>query len=250
MDSALPLDPVVAWLARGGFIAYPTETVWGLGACADRPEAIARLFAWKGRAGDQPLAVLVASLAAAEALGCAFDANARALAARCWPGPLMLVVPCRGRFAPGVAGEGGALGIRCSPHPVARALAERLAAAGLGPLTSTSLNRTGAPPAADLAAACRALGASLDASGLPVAPDPDSGEPSAGAAAAEPAGIDEPLLVAASGYDAGGGLPSTVVDCTQRVPRIVREGAIARAQIEAILAAVRAPSVREESSDR
>ncbi len=136
-----------------------------------------------------------------------------------------------------MAGEGGALGIRCSPHPVALALAERLAAVGLGPLTSTSLNKTGAPPAANLAAARQALG---------LAADEQPGQ----RAMAGPDGLEGPLLVAASGYDAGGGLPSTVVDCTQAVPRIVREGAIARAVIEEILSAASAPSFREEMSDR
>ncbi len=141
------LDPAVAQLAADGVIAYPTETVWGLGACADRAQAIERLFAWKGRAHHQPLAVLVASPAAATALGCELDAHAHRLAEQFWPGPLMLITPCHGRFAPGVAREDGALGLRCSPHPVARALTLRLAREGLGPLTSTSLNRSGDPPA-------------------------------------------------------------------------------------------------------
>ena len=195
----------MAQLAAEGVIAYPTETVWGLGACADRAQAIDRLFAWKGRAHQNPLAVLVASMAVAEALGCEFDARARRLAEQFWPGPLMLVVPCCGRFAPGVAREDGALGLRCSPHPVARALTLRLARAGLGPLTSTSLNRSGEAPARRLEEAIRTIGSvRADAS-------TDS---------------EQPLLVAPSGYDAGGGAPSSVVDCTRPVPEILREGAI------------------------
>ena len=210
--SETALDAAVAHLARDGFIAYPTETVWGLGACADRPLAIARLFAWKGRAEHQPLAVLVQSIEAAALLGCELDPNARRLAARFWPGPLMLVVRCRGRFAAGVARGDGALGIRCSPHPVARALSFRLAREGLGPLTSTSLNRSGDPPAGNLAQAELQL-----ARGTP-----------------EMESLDHPLLVAPSGYDAGASAPSTVVDCTQSIPEILREGALLRAVLEPV----------------
>jgi L-threonylcarbamoyladenylate synthase len=207
------LDAAVAHLARDGVIAYPTETVWGLGACADRPRAIARLFAWKGRAEHQPLAVLVPNLEAAALLGCELDPNARRLAARFWPGPLMLVVRCHGRFAPGVARGDGALGIRCSPHPVARALSSRLAREGLGPLTSTSLNRSGDPPAGNLAQAELRL---------------------ARGASDRAESIDHPLLVAPSGYDAGASAPSTVVDCTRAVPEILREGALLRAEVESV----------------
>ncbi len=205
------LDAAVAQLARDGVIAYPTETVWGLGTCADRPRATLRLFAWKRRAEHQPLAVLVRDLEAAVELGCEIDPNARRLAALFWPGPLMLVVRCRGRFAPGVARGDGAIGIRCSPHPVARALCFRLAREGLGPLTSTSLNRSGDPPAGNLAQAELALGRGA----------PDRME-----------SLEHPLLVAPSGYDAGASAPSTVVDCTQSVPEILREGALLRAVIE------------------
>ncbi len=207
------LDAAVARLARDGFIAYPTETVWGLGACADRPQAIERLFAWKGRADSNPLAVLVRSVDAAIELGCELDPIACRLAQAFWPGPLMLVVPCHGRLAPGVARGDGALGIRCSPHPVARALAERLARAGLGPLTSTSLNRSGEPPARDVDEAARRVARGGKARG-------DS--------------LGEPLLIDASGYDAGGSAPSTVVDCTKAVPEILREGALSRAVIEPV----------------
>jgi len=207
------LEDAVARLAADGFVAYPTETVWGLGACADRAVAVERLVAWKGRGDRNPLAVLVASLAAAEDLGCAPSPAARRLAARFWPGPMMLVVPCRGRFAPGVAREDGALGLRCSPHSIASALVERLARAGLGPLTSTSFNRSGDAPAASRAEAIRLAGS----------PKLDR----------EAAGLGAPLLVAPPGYDAGGRPPSTVVDCTRPGPVILRVGAIARDAIEA-----------------
>ncbi len=204
------LEPALAHLADDGFVAYPTETVWGLGACADRPRAIERLIAWKGRSAEAPMSVLVGSPEAAERLGCVLDAAARRLAEAFWPGPLTIVVACGRTFARGVGGEGGALGLRCSPHPLAHALAAAVEEAGLGPLTSTSLNRSGEPAVADLGAA-RALLA-------------------ARAAEVEVA----PLLVEAAGADAGGAAPSSVVDCTRESPRLLREGAIPRARLESV----------------
>lgn len=225
--TALPdLASVVSGLATDRFVAYPTETVWGLGACADRPVAIERLMAWKGRANNAPMSVLVASIEAAKQLQCEITPAVEELMQRCWPGPLTVVVPCRQAFAPGVTRSDGALGLRCSPHPVAHALATAVADAGLGPLTSTSMNPSGEPPAAD--------------------------EDAARAMLRRPAeGADAPLFVfgstagrggAEAGWDAGGETPSTVVDCTDGAPKILREGAIAARDVEAILLSASAES--------
>ena len=138
LPSADPIGAALARLREDGFVAYPTETVWGLGACADRPEAIDRLMAWKGRASEAPLAVLTPSADSVADLGCRLEGRALVLAEHFWPGPLMLVLSCDRSWAKGVAGAGNALGVRCSPHPIAMALAEGLHAAGFGPLTSTS----------------------------------------------------------------------------------------------------------------
>jgi len=200
----------IARLGDDGIVAYPTETVWGLGACADRPLAIERLLAWKGRASDSPLAVLVSGPEAADSIGCELRAPILRLMGAFWPGPLMIVVACRDRWAPGVARADGALGLRCSPHPLASALARGLVEVGLGPLTSTSLNRSGEPPARDVAEAMRQTG---------------------GAARTL---LEVPLLVSAAGHDAGGQRPSTIVDCTGHDPTILREGAIARTLIREV----------------
>jgi len=202
------IDDAVARLAADGFVAYPTETVWGLGACADRPTAIERLMKWKRRTTDAPLAVLVPSADVALELGCQIDGWARRLTEAFWPGPLTIVVPCRRRLAPGVARGDGALGLRCSPHPLADALAAAVCDAGLGPLTSTSLNRRGEPPATKMEAARRSAGDTLDDD------------------------LRSPLLIWASGHDAGGAAPSSVVDCTGALPKIVRAGAIERETLE------------------
>jgi len=211
------LADAVRRVAAGGLVAFPTETVWGLGADATSARAVARLRAWKGRDADRPVALLVEALDAAEARGVEPTPLARCLAAAFWPGPLTLVVPApRARFAPGVAGADGAVGLRCSPEPTAVALARALARAGVGPLTATSLNRAGEPPARSLAEA-RAL--------CNARPGPQVVAPLAGAEAA----TGEPVPVPSSA-------PSTVVDCTGPGLRLIREGAIpAHALAEAAL---------------
>jgi tRNA A37 threonylcarbamoyladenosine synthetase subunit TsaC/SUA5/YrdC len=131
-----------------------------------------------------------------------------------WPGPLTIVVPCRRVFAAGVARSDGAIGLRCSSHPLAHALALEVFEAGLGPLTSTSLNRSGEAPAADRREAGERLAAGLG-QGL----DDD---------------LRSPLMVCASGQDAGGLAASSVVDCTGTVPEIIRVGAIGCESLEKI----------------
>jgi L-threonylcarbamoyladenylate synthase len=218
MDSAKrfeePLREAIARLAKDGIIAYPTETVWGLGACADRPIAVERLLAWKGRASDSPLAVLVPDVATAESIGCELGGPVRRLIDAFWPGPLMIVVPCARAWAPEVARADGALGLRCSPHPLAASLARAVCDAGLAPLTSTSLNRSGEPPAQRLSDATRLVQADL--------------------ASEVPNGSHAPLLVSAATCDAGGDRPSTVVDCTGPVFSIQRAGAIAGDAIDRV----------------
>ncbi len=208
MDFQTTIGDAITRLAADGFVAYPTETVWGLGACADRLLAVERLMRWKRRSVDAPLAVLVPSAAVALDMGCLIEPRVQRLMEAFWPGPLTIVVPCRKQFAKGVARSDGALGLRCSPHPLAQALALGVSEAGLGPLTSTSLNRAGESPAANRAAA----------SGM-IDVDPDDV-------------LGGPLLVSASGHDAGGSAASSVVDCTGAIPRIVRVGAIERESLE------------------
>ena len=195
------LAEAVERVAAGGLVAFPTETLWGLAADARSDEAVARLRRWKQRGDDQPLSVLVTSVHALPALGVEVGRLARELADTFWPGPLTMVLPCRGQFAKGVTRADGALGVRCSPHPVAASLARALDAAGIGPITATSLNRHGAPPAhnrAEAVAACTA----------------GDGEP--------------PLLYVGDGLDAGGGRASTVVDLTGSKPEVLRWGSLGR----------------------
>lgn len=184
-------------IRRGELVAYPTETVWGLAADARNKLAVERLFAWKGRDPHQPISVLVGGYAALAALGAELTPLAAALAAKFWPGPLTLVLRCADVFAPGIAGADGAVGFRCSPHPVAHALAERA-----GVITATSFNRSGAAPCATRSEA----------------------ETCAGAA-----------LALLAGEDAHGAPPSSVVDASGERLRVLREGAISAPALEAAL---------------
>jgi len=193
------------WLARDGLVAFPTETVWGLGARAGSAEAMARLRRFKGRDGDKPVALLVDAPERLHELGVELSPAAARLVAAFWPGPLTLVARCPGPFAPGVAGPDLAVGFRCSPHPVAAALAAGAFARGLGPMTATSLNRSGEPPARDVAEARRVVR------------------------------VGAGVLLARG--EAGGAEPSTVVDATGATPVILREGAIPRGALRAVLEA-------------
>jgi tRNA threonylcarbamoyl adenosine modification protein (Sua5/YciO/YrdC/YwlC family) len=204
------LENAVAWIEGGGVLAYPTETVWGLGADARSGAAVARLRAFKGRGGAAPISILVTGLDALAPLGFRIGAVAQRLARDFWPGPLTLVLPCQGRFAADVARADGAVGVRCSPHPVASELAARCARAGAGPLTATSCNATGDPAARTRDEARRVC----------------SGDPG--------------VAVLADGTDASGGAPSTVVDVTGPRPRVLRWGALREDALAPVLAEVAA----------
>jgi len=193
---ALSLDEAAQRIRSGELVAYPTETVWGLAADARSAAAVAKLRAWKGRDGAKALPVLVRDYGELAELRAQTSALAERLATKLWPGPLTLIVRCAEAFAPGIASEAGAVGFRCSPHPVARELAR-----AAGAITATSFNRSGEPPCATRAQAERIAG-------------------------------DQIAL--ALGEDAWGTAPSSVVDATGDEPRVLREGAIPKHEIEAL----------------
>jgi L-threonylcarbamoyladenylate synthase len=149
------VDDAVRALLAGRLVVYPTDTLYGLGARAEDPRAVARLIALKGRAPEQPISVAVSAFDDVEPLAALTPPGRRFLRTHL-PGPFTLLVPPTGRarraFPPAIAG-GRALGLRIPDHPLARELARRV-----GPLTATSANRHGAPPATSLAAARKALG--------------------------------------------------------------------------------------------
>jgi len=132
------IDCAVEALCRpGGVVCYPTETVYGIGGRAADSGAASRIAELKQR-DLQPLIVLV------DRVPEGLPPLALELAQRFWPGPLTLVVPPIEGVAPEVLGPGGTLALRWSPHPVVAELVRRV-----GPITSTSANRTGEPPLTD-----------------------------------------------------------------------------------------------------
>lgn len=175
-------------LDAGGVVILPTDTLPGFHARLDRPEALARLRALKGRDDGKPLLVLAASRTAA-ADWVRLDAEAAAEADGVWPGPFTLVLPAGPRVPADVTAGGATLAVRVPGLPALRALLE---AVGV-PLASTSVNAAGEPPATTVDAAAAVFGALVD-------------------------------LVADLPWR-GGEAPSTLADLTVRPPRVLRLGA-------------------------
>lgn len=200
-------------LRNGAIVAVPTDTVYGIAVWLDTPGGLERLFAAKNRPPDKAIALLVADREQAAEIG-HLTAAARALVASFWPGGLTLVVPRRTDRPLPAALTGGELasgaiptvGLRMPDHDAPRALA-----GALGPLPTTSANRSGEPEARDADEIERLLGDSID---LVLDGGPASGRPA-----------------------------STVVDATGEVPRILRAGAIAPEEIERCLASAGLPGV-------
>jgi len=143
-EIAAAIPNVVRHLGKGGLLAYPTETVYGLGSRALQAD-VAALAALKGRSARKPFLLLISDRAMAEAQGLAFNASADALARAFWPGPLTLVLPGgSGRLPDLLRGPDGGIAVRWTSH---QAIAALVAALG-SPLTSTSANLPGQPPGA------------------------------------------------------------------------------------------------------
>jgi L-threonylcarbamoyladenylate synthase len=199
-EAASALADAIDALKSGGLVVYPTETFYGLGADPFSATALARLFAAKQREAGKPVGLIAADAASAFSAAREVPPVARMLADAFWPGPLTIVMPARAGTAAELLGADGGVAVRVSPHPVARALA-----AGLGhPLTATSANRSGEPPATTLADSRTAFGAEV------------------------------------SVYLEGGRLhaaaPSTVVSVVAAHWRVLRSGAISEREIAAALA--------------
>jgi L-threonylcarbamoyladenylate synthase len=173
MDATI--DAAVRDLARGALVVYPTDTLFGLGARATSAPAVDRLLRAKARPPGQPISIAVSSTEEIEGLAVLTGA-ARGWIRRLLPGPVTVLVPAspmaRRRLAGPLLGPDGSVGLRVPDHPVARELARRA-----GPITCTSANRHGEAPAATLAEARRAFGATVAryVGGHP----PPSGRPSA-----------------------------------------------------------------------
>jgi L-threonylcarbamoyladenylate synthase len=137
------LAAAVARLAAGELVAFPTETVYGLGADAANPKAVAKIFALKGRPADHPVIVHVADAKALDDWARDIPETARKAAAAFWPGPLTLILKKAEHVSPAVTGGQDSVGLRCPSHPLAQELLRAFAKAGSGAIAAPSANKFG-----------------------------------------------------------------------------------------------------------
>ncbi len=145
-DSVPTVQQAARRLADGGLVAFPTETVYGLGGDAENPDAIARIYAAKGRPADHPVIVHVAPQANIDYWVRSVPKEARILIKAFWPGPLTLILPRAAHIPPAVSGGQDSVGLRCPSHPVAQALLcefARLKPHGEGGVAAPSANKFG-----------------------------------------------------------------------------------------------------------
>lgn len=186
-------------LRAGGLVAFPTETVYGLGAVATDHAAVSRIFAAKGRAATNPVIVHVADIASARALVRAWPPQAQQLAEQFWPGPLTLVLP-KANLIPDVVTAGGpTVGLRVPAHPLALALVR----ATEQPIAAPSANRSQRISPTTAAHVLKQLAGRID------------------------------LVI--DGGPTMGGLESTVLDLSGAQPRLLRPGLVTRAELEVAL---------------
>jgi L-threonylcarbamoyladenylate synthase len=197
------LRGTIAHLDGGGVLAYPTETVYGFGTAVDHAsvEALVRM---KGRPPGKPFLLLIGDPAQIGRLALHLPAYAGHLAARFWPGPLTLVLRGgEGRVPPRLRGPEGGVAVRLTPHPGL----QRLLRAYGEPITSTSANRPGVPPAMTVTEIVEQW--------------PDE--------------IHRGLLHVLDGGRLAPAPPSTVVDCTGRRPRVIRPGVLQAATLREVV---------------
>ena len=186
---------------RGQLVVLPTDTVYGIGADAFEPDAVRRLLAAKGRGREMPPPVLVSAATTLDALAVGLPSYARALMEELWPGPLTLVCRQQPSLQWDLGDTRGTVAVRMPDHDVALELLSRT-----GPLAVSSANRSGMPAATDVEQAEEMLGESVEVF-LDDGPTP-------------------------------GPVPSTIVDVTGEVGRLLRDGAVPLERLNEIVGRV------------
>jgi L-threonylcarbamoyladenylate synthase len=199
------LIDAVARLVHGDLVAIPTETVYGLGADAANPEAVAKIFALKGRPADHPLIVHLAKDARLDDWAIDIPDAARKLAAAFWPGPLTLILKKSMRIPANVTGGQDSVGLRCPAHPLALELLEQFSKVGSGIIAAPSANKFGHVSPTTAAHVQSEFG---------------------------------PGLLVLDGGPCPVGIESTILDLSRGMPVLLRPGAITREQIAEVIGAV------------
>lgn len=192
-------------LAAGDLVAFPTETVYGLGARADSDAAVAGIFALKGRPSDHPLIVHVAHPSDAQAFASRWPDVARRLTESLWPGPLTVIVPRAPGMATAAAGGQATIGLRCPSHPVATSLLVAARDRGVPGVAAPSANRFGRISPTRAAHVIDEFGDSL-------------------------------LVI--DGGECQVGIESAIVDCSGEHPVLLRPGQLGRERLEAVAGGV------------
>jgi L-threonylcarbamoyladenylate synthase len=193
-------------LALGHLVAFPTETVYGLGADGLNPAAVAKIFHAKGRPADHPVILHVADVATAKSLAAQWPEAADRLTHAFWPGPLTLILKRSSVVPDAVTGGQNTVGIRLPSHPVALDLLREFAAIGSGVIAAPSANRFGAISPTRAVDVANSIGDRLG-----------------------------PYDVIVDGGDCAVGVESTIVDLSGDTPRILRPGGVSRDAIEQVL---------------
>ncbi len=180
-----------------GLVAFPTDTVYGLATLAFNEACIERLYVVKGRKHTRAIAVLLSQVKQMDQIAIDLSLEARKLAEKFWPGPLTLVLN-RHPNLPAILSPEPTIGVRIPNHPVALRLMDRT-----GPLAVTSANRSGEPPATSAEAVI--------------------------------AQLKNRIHLVIDGGTSPGGVPSTVVDCTQPGVKVLRTGPITEEQLQAAI---------------
>lgn len=152
------IDLAVSYLSRGGIVAFPTETYYGLAVDPDCVEAVDRLFTVKDRPSNKPLILLIEKIEQLLDLAEELPDAYKTLIERYWPGPLTLVLQAKASVYYRITGGTGTVGVRISPHPLAKRLVQRLGK----PITATSANLSGLPPACSAQEVSTMFGESID----------------------------------------------------------------------------------------
>lgn len=193
------ISEAAAILRTGGLVAFPTETVYGLGADADNTAALARMFAAKGRPADHPVIVHLAHVSQLNDWARTIPPAAEKLANAFWPGPMSLILPRTARVLDQVTGGQDTVGLRIPSHPIAQQLLQAFG----GGIAAPSANRFGRVSPTRAEHVREELGAQVD--------------------------------LVLEGADCEVGLESTIIDLSHDLPRLLRPGAVTREQIEAVL---------------